>query len=268
MKKTIKAAFTASIPILLGYVFVGTAFGLLLRNAGYSVWWAALMSVLVYAGSMQFVAINFFSGAFSLTQIILMTLAVNIRHVFYGLSMIERFKGMGAKKPYMIFSLTDETYSLLCSAKAPEGADPKTFVFLIALFNQLYWIAGSIFGSLAGEIIPFNTKGIDFAMTALFIVICTEQWLTYPSRIPAVIGVCAAVGSLLFFGADNFILPAMLVSVLFLMLLRTPITKPEAFRAGTQDAADDCRCEKPDADTEVPPKCAAGASDEKEEVFR
>ncbi|SDN47568.1 AzlC family ABC transporter permease [Acetanaerobacterium elongatum] len=238
MKKTVKAAFTASVPVMLGYVFVGIAFGLLMRNAGYSAWWAALMSVLVYAGSMQFVAINFFSGAFSLTQIILMTLAVNIRHVFYGLSMIDRFKGMGARKPYMIFSLTDETYSLLCSAKTPEGANPKTFMFLIALFNQLYWITGSAVGALAGEIIPFNTKGIDFAMTALFIVICTEQWLTYPSRIPAIIGVCAAVGSLIVFGKDSFILPAMIISVLFLMLLRSPITK--ASSKATEAAAKDC----------------------------
>lgn len=238
MKKTVKAAFTASIPVMLGYVFVGIAFGLLMRNAGYSAWSAVLMSVLVYAGSMQFVVINFFSGAFSLTQIILMTLAVNIRHVFYGLSMIDRYKGMGARKPYMIFSLTDETYSLLCSAKAPDGANPKNFMFLVALFNQLYWITGSAVGALAGEIIPFNTKGIDFAMTALFIVICTEQWLTYPSRIPAVIGVCAAVGGLILFGKDSFILPTMIVSVLFLMLLRSPITK--ASTKATETAAKAC----------------------------
>ncbi len=246
MKKTIKAAFTASIPVLLGYVFVGIAFGLLMRNAGYSVWWAALMSVTVYAGSMQFVAINFFSGAFSITQIILMTLAVNIRHMFYGLSMIERFKGIGAKKPYMIFSLTDETYSLLCSAKVPEGSNPKTFIFLIALFNQLYWITGTVIGSLAGELITFNTKGIDFAMTAMFIVTCTEQWLTYPSRIPAVIGVCAAVGCLLLFGADNFILPAMLVSVLFLMLLRTPISRAKGTNADSVNADGVGKPDEPD----------------------
>ncbi|MFA9381664.1 MAG: AzlC family ABC transporter permease [Acetanaerobacterium sp.] len=223
MKKTIRAALAASFPVMLGYVFVGIAFGLLMREAGYGVWWVLLMSVTIYAGSMQFVAINFFSGAFTLVQIAIMTLAVNLRHIFYGLSMIDRFKGMGRKKPYMIFSLTDETYSLLCSAKVPEGVKPRAFFFLVALFDQIYWITGSIIGSLAGSLIRFNTTGIDFAMTALFLVICTEQWLSYPTRIPAVIGVCAGVGALMLLGADGFIIPAMLLSVLLLMLLRRTI---------------------------------------------
>ncbi len=220
MKKTFKAALAASFPVMLGYVFVGIAYGLLMKNAGYGVLWALLMSVFVYAGSMQFVAINFFSGTFDVFQIALVTLAVNARHVFYGLSMLEPFKGMGRKKAYMIFSLTDETYSLLCSAKAPEGVNPKSYLFLISLLDQLYWIIGSIIGAVAGSLIGFNTTGIDFAMTALFLVICTEQWLSYPTRVPAVIGVCAGVGALLLLGADRFILPAMLAAVLLLMFCR------------------------------------------------
>lgn len=223
MKKAVKAALSASFPVMLGYVFVGIAFGLLLREKGYGVLWALLMSATIYAGSMQFIAINFFSGAFTLWQVAVMTLAVNLRHMFYGLSMIERFKGMGRKKPYMIFSLTDETYSLLCSAKVPEGVKPQRFFFLVSLFDQCYWIIGSIIGSLAGSLITFNTTGIDFAMTALFLVICTEQWLNYPTRAPAIIGACAGVGMLLILGADRFIIPAMLVSVLVLMLARRSI---------------------------------------------
>lgn len=220
MKKTVGAALAASFPVLLGYVFVGIAFGLLLREKGYHAGWALFMSVLIYAGSMQFVAINFFSGAFSLWQVALMTLAVNLRHIFYGLSMLDRFKGMGRKKTYMIFSLTDETYSLLCSAKVPEGVKPQQFFFLISLFDQLYWVAGSVIGSLAGSLLRFDTAGMDFAMTALFLVICTEQWKSYPSKLPAVIGACAGVGMLLLLGADRFIIPAMLVAVLALMLVR------------------------------------------------
>ncbi len=229
-KGAVKAALKASFPVMLGYVFVGIAFGLLMNEKGYGVLWALLMSVTVYAGSMQFIAINFFSGAFSLWQVTVMTLAVNLRHVFYGLSMIERFKGMGRKKPYMIFSLTDETYSLICSAKVPEGVKPQRFFFLVSLFDQCYWVLGSVIGSLAGRLIRFDTMGIDFAMTALFLVICTEQWLGYPSRVPAVIGACAGVGMLLFLGGDRFIIPAMLVSVLVLMLLRRrlePKVNPE-----------------------------------------
>ncbi len=226
----VKAALTASFPVMLGYVFVGIAFGLLFCEKGYGVLWALLMSVTVYAGSMQFIAINFFSGAFSLWQVAVMTLAVNLRHVFYGLSMIERFRGMGRKKPYMIFSLTDETYSLLCSAKVPEGVKPQRFFFLVSLFNQCYWVLGSVIGSLAGSLIRFNTTGIDFAMTALFLVICTEQWLSFPTRVPAVIGACAGVGLLFLLGADRFIIPAMLISVLMLLFLRGRLehkTNPE-----------------------------------------
>ncbi len=223
MKKAVKAAFAASFPVMLGYVFVGIAFGLLFREAGYGVLWALLMSLTVYAGSMQFIAINFFSGVFSLWQVAVMTLAVNLRHIFYGLSMLERFKGMGRKKPYMIFSLTDETYSLLCSAQVPEGVPPQRFFFLISLFDQTYWVLGSVLGSLAGGFIFFNTTGIDFAMTALFLVICTEQWTGYPTRIPAVIGACTGVVMLLLLGADRFIIPAMLLAVLLLMLVRRSV---------------------------------------------
>ncbi len=226
-KQAMKAAFPTTIPVLMGYISIGIAFGVLFQSKGYHAGWAALMSLCVYAGSMQFVAINFFTPGVGFLQMILMTLMVNARHVFYGLSMLKPFQGMGKKKPYMIFSLTDETYSLLCGAKVPEGVDKNRFFFSISLLDQLYWIAGSILGGVAGTLIPFNTTGIDFAMTALFVVIFVEQWLAAERHLPALIGLAGAVSCLLLFRADNFILPAMLVIVAALLGGRRFIEKGE-----------------------------------------
>lgn len=223
MKKVIKAAFLATIPVMLGYLSVGIAFGLLFEKSGYNFWWAIFMSIAVYAGSMQFIAINLLTSGVGFIQIALMTLFVNIRHVFYGLSFIDKFKDMGKKKMYMIFSLTDETYSLLCSTKSPEGINSNSFLFCIAFFNQIYWIIGTIVGSLAGSLIKFNTKGIDFAMTALFVVIFIEQWRTYKTHAPALIGICSAIFSILIFGNNNLILPSMLIILLTLTIFHKQI---------------------------------------------
>ncbi|WP_333861851.1 AzlC family ABC transporter permease [Clostridium sp.] len=225
MKKLIKAAFLATIPVMLGYLSVGTAFGLLFERSGYNLWWAIFMSGAVYAGSMQFVAINLLTSGVGFIQIALMTLFVNIRHIFYGLSFIDKFKGMGKKKIYMIFSLTDETYSLLCSSKPPEGVNNDWFLFCIAFFNQIYWIIGTIIGSLAGSLIKFNTKGIDFAMIALFVVILIEQWHTYKNHAPALIGICAAIFSILIFGNNNLILPSMLIILLIFTIFHKQIDR-------------------------------------------
>ena len=227
-KKAIKAAFPVTIPVLLGYLFIGIAFGVLLQNKGYHFGWAVLMSLCVYAGSMQFVAINFFVPGVNLVSVILMTLMVNARHVFYGLSMLRPFQKMGKWKPYMIFSLTDETYSLLCGARVPEGVDGNRFFFSIALLDQLYWIAGSALGGIAGSLLPFDTTGIDFAMTALFVVIFVEQWLAGGSKFPALAGVGAAVFCLVLFGPDHFILPAMAGIVFLLLAGRRLADKEEA----------------------------------------
>lgn len=230
MKKAFRAAFPVTVPVLLGYLFVGLAFGVLLRQGGYGPLWAAGMSAAVYAGSMQFVMLNFLGGGFSLVQVALMTLAVNFRHLFYGLSFTERFRQMGKKRWYMIYSLTDETYSLLCSQRAPEGVEQGQFFFAIALLDELYWIAGAVLGTVVGGLLPFDTTGIDFAMTALFIVIFTEQWLSYPTHLPAILGLCCAVISLVIFGPSNFILPALIVTVTMLFACRRylePFTKEE-----------------------------------------
>ena len=219
MKQTMKYVFYKTIPVLLGYLFLGFAFGLLLQETGYSFWWALLSSVIVYAGSIQFVLVDFLSGGTSLPVIAVMTLLINSRHAFYGLSFVEKFRKMKTY-PYMVFSLTDETYSLLCSLKTPEGMDEKRVMFLISLFDQLYWIAGSVLGAVLGQMLPFDMTGIDFAMTALFVTIFVDQWRETRSYLPAVIGLCSSVVCLLIFGGSNFILPSLIITVGLLMALR------------------------------------------------
>lgn len=205
---------------MVGYLFLGVAFGVLLQKNGYSVFWAILMSAVIYAGSMQFLAINFLTPGVGVLSIIFMTLMVNIRHIFYGLSMLERFRGTGKKKPYLIFSLTDETFSLLCSAEPPQGVDRGLFYFFISLLDQVYWVAGSALGGLAGALLSFNTKGIDFAMTALFVVIFVNQWRESKQHLPALCGLGLTALCLLVFGADNFLLPALLLILAALLLCR------------------------------------------------
>ena len=221
MKRKIwKAALPYTLPVCMGYIFLGIAFGVLMVSGGFHPFWALLMSVCVYAGSMQFVAVDLLAGPFAPLTAALMTLMVNARHIFYGLSMLERFKICGKLKPYMMFSLSDETYSLLCSAKVPEGMDKKWFMFFIALMDQLYWIAGTAIGALAESLIPFDSTGIDFAMTALFIVIFVEQWESTRNHIPAVLGLAVTLLCLVIFGPDWFIIAAMAGIFVSLTLLR------------------------------------------------
>lgn len=220
MKQAIKAAFPVTIPVLLGYLSIGIAFGLLFENAGYNFIWAFFTSLTVYAGAMQFIAVSFFHGGIGLIQIAVMTLVVNFRHVFYGLSFLDHFSGMGKKKWYMVFALTDETYSLLCGRKAPDNVDEKKFYFCVALLNQSYWVLGSVIGSLAGSMITFDTTGMDFAMTALFIVIFLDQWKAYSSHIPALIGLGGTVVVLLIIGPGNLVIPSMILITAALMLVR------------------------------------------------
>lgn len=223
--KALRAAVAATAPIFFGYVFVGMAFGLLLQKTGYGVLWAFLSSLIVYAGSMQFVLVELLAGWPGLLHVIVVTFAVQIRHAFYGLSLIEAFKGLGARKTYLIFALTDETYSLLCSVKPPKDVPRERFYLLIALLNQCYWIAGGVIGATVGELIPFDSTGIDFAMTALFIVIFVEQWLDSKTHIPALTGFGCALVCLILFGADGFLPPALLLTVGVLLAGRRPMEK-------------------------------------------
>ena len=217
-KQAFRKAFPYTIPVLTGYLFIGIAFGVMYAEKGYSFLWAILMSIVVYAGSGQYLAVNFFVPGISFVQIVFLTFMVNVRHIFYGISLVERFNKIGKKRWYMIFALTDETYSLLCTTKIPKGVDESKFLFAISVLDHAYWVLGSAIGAIAGTLLPISSEGIEFAMTALFVVIFIEQWMEKKNRIPAVIGVGVATISLLIFGADSFVLPAMLVIIALLFV--------------------------------------------------
>ena len=217
---TVKKAFAKTLPVMAGYIVLGTGFGILLRNAGYGVLWAFAMSAFMYAGSMQYVGVGLLAGGASILTAILTTLMVNARHLFYSISMIGRYKDAGKYKPYMIFALTDETYSLLCDGEVPEGEDPGRYRFFVSLFNHCYWIAGCALGSLLGAVLPFSTAGIEFSMTALFIASFTEQWLRTRDHIPALTGLLGTLVCLVLFGPERFLIPAMLLITFVLTLCR------------------------------------------------
>lgn len=217
--KHIGFAFHKTIPVMLGYLFLGMAFGLLLQNAGYSFLWAFLSSLIIYAGSMQFVLVTMLTGGVSLVYTALMTLFINGRHIFYGLSFVEKYKKMGKAYPYLVFSLTDETYSVLCGTHVPEDMDEKKVFFWISFLDQCYWVLGSTLGGLAGQYITFDSTGIDFSMTALFVVIVIEQWQEKEAHMSAIIGAVCGIVFLLLFGADRFILPALLCAMMALIFM-------------------------------------------------
>ena len=225
MKAAIRRAFPATLPVLAGYIFLGIAYGVTLKEAGFGAAWALLISLTVYAGSMQFAMIGLMTAAFSPVTAVLMTLLVNARHLFYGLSMLEPYAATGRRKPYLIFSLTDETYSLVCSG-APEGTHAVSWYTAISGLNHLYWVTGSVLGGLLGQLLPIDLSGIDFAMTALFAVIVTEQSLDAYEAVrrgdmtrrdavfPTVLGlVCTLVG-LIVFGKSGFLIAAMVCMLL------------------------------------------------------
>lgn len=219
-KSAIRTAFLDTVPVMTGYVFLGFGFGILLNKRGYGVLWSLAMSVFIYAGSMQYVAVSLLTGGASLLTTALTTLMVNARHLFYGISMVDAYKGAGKKKPYLIFALTDETYSLVSQNQAPEGLSRHSYCFLVSLFDQIYWVAGSVLGSLAGSLIPLNYEGIEFVLTALFVTIFVEQWLSIKQHGPAIIGVMSTVLCLLIFGSDIFLIPSMVLIAVLLTLLR------------------------------------------------
>ena len=218
-KRVIREAFLSSIPVMMGYIVLGIAFGMLLENKGYGVVYALLMSVFIYAGSMQFVAINLLTSGASLISAAIMTLLINARHMVYGLSMIKKFDDMGKFKLYMIFSLTDEKYSLRVGTQVPQDSKQRYYLFLISFFDQCYWIIGSIIGAFVGSLMTINTTGLDFAMTALFVVIVLEQFLTSERHIYTYIGFGVSVICLLIFGSESFIIPSMIGIILSLLFM-------------------------------------------------
>ena len=212
----VKDAFIKSLPILVGYVILGFGFGILLADAGYGVLWALAMSVCIYAGSMQYVGVSLITGPASLLTAAITTLVINARHLFYGLSMIKKYQNTGIFKPYLIFSLTDETYAVISGNQEER---PSIFYFFLSFFNHCYWIIGTVLGSCASSL-PFNTEGIDFSMTALFVVIFVEQWQSFKSHIPVYTGIISSLICILLFGADNFILPSLVITVGALLVMR------------------------------------------------
>lgn len=220
-KKLLFRALRDTMPVLAGYLVLGIGFGILLDSVGYGVQWAFFMSFFIYAGSMQYMAVSLITAGASLPVFALTTLMVNARHLFYGISMVERYRGMGLKKPYLIFTLTDETYSLVCNdIPDVDEKDLPQYYLLASLFDHIYWTGGSVLGSLIGSLIPFDTTGIDFALTALFITVLTDQMLKKENRTSGLAGIAVSVVCLLIFGADSFLIPAMLGITGVLLLMR------------------------------------------------
>ena len=219
-RELIKNVIIRTLPVMAGYVVLGAGFGVLMRVNGYGLLIAVLMSVLIYAGSAQYVGIGLITSGASLITVAMTTLLVNARHLFYGISMIDHYKGAGKRKPYLIFALTDETYSLVCDGEGPKGVDKHKYWFLISLFNQCYWIIGTVIGSIVGSLIKFNTTGIEFSMTALFVTVFVEQWLSTKEHRPALIGLGASILCLLVFGSEKFLIPAMICIVVLLSLCK------------------------------------------------
>ena len=228
ISKAFKAAFPHTIPIFAGFWFLGITYGLYMKVSGFSFWYPMFMSMIIFAGSMEFITVNMLLGAFHPLQAFLMTIMINARHLFYGISMLDKFKGTGAKKPYLIFGMCDESFSINYSADIPEDVDKGWFMFFVTLLNQIYWVTGATLGGIFGGFIKFDTTGLDFAMTALFVVIFLEQWLKEKNHINAVLGIILAVICLVIFGPENFMIPSMISILTALTLLRGTLDKKGA----------------------------------------
>lgn len=222
------AAFRVTVPVLIGYLAIGIAFGLMLEAIGYNFIWAFFMSLTIYAGSGQYLGVSLLNLGAALSEVAVMTLLLNFRHIVYGLSLLEKFRDIhGFRKFYMIFSLTDETYALLSSVRVPPHVNPSHFYFAIAALDHCYWILGGVIGSVAGALLQFDTTGVDFAMTALFVVIAVGQWKENKRHLPAILGGVCTFVSLCVIGPDNFLLPALGAIVVLLLGLRGTLDKPE-----------------------------------------
>lgn len=218
-KKTIKKAFKDTLPVLAGYLFLGFGFGILLQNAGFGVLWAVAMCLTLYSGTMQYIAVSLFVSSADIFTAAITTLLVNARHLFYGISMVDRYKGVGKHKPYMIFTLTDETFSLVSKKEVGEMENSHTYCFWVSFLDHIYWVIGSVLGNIAGSLLPINFDGIEFVITALFATIFIEQWQSSKNHIPAIVGLVATAFSLLVFGGDLFLIPAMVIITASLLIM-------------------------------------------------
>lgn len=218
--RALRAAFPHTLPIFAGFLFLGMTYGIYMNVSGFSFWYPLFMSMTIFAGSMEFVTVSLLLSTFAPLAAFLLTLMINARHLFYGLSMLERFKGTGLKKLYLIFGMCDETFSINYTAEVPPDVDRGWFMFFVTMFNQIYWVLGATLGGIFGSLIHFSTEGLDFVMTAMFVVIFMEQWLKEKDHFSSVMGLLASALCLFVFGADNFIIPSMLLILVILTGMR------------------------------------------------
>jgi len=223
--KALKAAFPNTIPILAGFLFLGISYGIIMNVSGFSFWYPLIISLVVYGGSLQFVMVTMLLSTFAPVQTFFAALLIQARHLFYGIAMLSKYKDTGWKKPYLIFALCDESFSINCSVEVPDDVDKGWFMFFVTFLDQSYWVIGSLVGGLLGSLISFNTEGLDFAMTAMFVVILLEQWLKEKKHYSSLIGVICSVACLMIFGADSFLIPTMICILCLLTLFRKPIEK-------------------------------------------
>ena len=229
--RALRAAFPHTIPLMAAFLFVGVTYGMMMRVAGFSFVYPMAMSAAIYGGSVEFVVADLLQGAFQPLQTFLLTLMLNARHLFYGVAMLEKYRGLGPKKWYMAFALCDETFAVNCSARIPEEVDAGWFMFFVTLFDQIYWVTGATLGGLLGALIPLSVKGLGFAMTAMFIAIFLDHWCQEERHVSSMLGIALTLICLLLFGAERFLLPAMAAILLVLTLLRGPLEKRGGGRA-------------------------------------
>lgn len=215
-KKAMRLVFLDTVPVLTGYLFLGAGFGILLHETGYGVWWALGMSVFMFAGSGQYLAVSLLAGGASLLSTAVATFLVNARHIFYGISLLEDYEKAGKKKTYLIFALTDETYSLVTQNYPPEGMSRHSYCFAVSLLDHIYWVCGCVLGSLVGRYIPISFEGVEFVLTALFVTMFVDQWLSNKNHFPAIVGVVSTALCLVIFGSEFFLIPSMVLMAVLL----------------------------------------------------
>ena len=218
--KALRAAFPHTLPIFAGFWFLGLAYGIYMHAAGFSFVYPMLMSLLIFGGSLEFVAVEMLLSPFAPVQVLIMTLLIQARHLFYGISMLDKYKGMGWKKGYLIFGMCDETFSVNYTSEIPEDVDRGWFYFFVTLLNQFYWVASATIGGIIGSLLKFDTSGISFVMTAMFVVIFLDQWMKEKIHVSSMIGILVSLVCLILFGADSFMIPTMILIVLLLTVLR------------------------------------------------
>lgn len=224
-RKALKAAFPCTIPIMTGFIFLGAAYGIYMNASGFSFVYPLFMSMLIYGGSLEFVAVEMLLSPFAPLQVFIMAVLIQARHLFYGLSMLDKFRGTGWKKFYLIYGMCDETFSVNYTANIPEDVDKSWFMFFVTLLNQFYWVASATTGGIIGSLLKINTDGISFVMTAMFVVIFMDQWLKEDNHISSLIGLGVSLICLLIFEADSFMIPTMITIVVLLTVLRHRLEK-------------------------------------------